>query len=284
MQNVVGIGELLWDNLPTGKKIGGAPCNFVYHAQQLNANGMILSAIGDDRLGREILENLRQKNLTTNLIQINDKPTSTVDVKLNAEGVPEYIIHENVAWDFIGFDEAMVRSLQEADIVCYGSLAQRNPTSRKSIEQILNSCRVDALIVYDVNLRQSYYSLEVIERSLQLCNVLKLNDEELPVVSELLKLSSQDEEEQIRELIKRYDLQLVAFTSGFEGSLLLTPTERSEMPTPKVDVKDTVGAGDSFTAAMMIGFANGQPLGELHQKAVELSAFVCTSEGAMPDY
>ena len=284
MQNVIGIGELLWDILPEGKKLGGAPCNFVYHAQQQGANGLALSAVGKDSLGKEIMEVLKQKNLSTALIQVNVKPTSTVDVTLNLDGVPEYHIHENVAWDYISFNDAIAQRVAEADIICFGSLAQRSSTSRQSLEKILSRCKEDTLVVYDINLRQSYYSREIIEKSLQLCNVLKLNEDELPVVSELLKLSSPDDEAQIIELIKKYHLQLVAFTRGSEGSLLVTPTEKSEIPTPKVKVKDTVGAGDSFTAAMMVGFANGQSLHELHQKAVEISAFVCTSDGAMPDY
>ena len=284
MLNVIGIGELLWDVLPEGKKLGGAPCNFVYHAQQQGANGNVLSAVGDDMLGEEIIEVLKQKNLNTDLIQVNNRPTSTVDVTLNAAGVPEYRIHENVAWDNIGFNESCRQKAVEADIICFGSLAQRSATSRQSIEQILRSSKPSALIVYDINLRQSYYSKEIIENSLQLCNVLKLNEEELPVVSSLLKLSSTDDEAQIMELIKRYDLKLVAFTRGSEGSLLITPTEKSELPTPRVEVKDTVGAGDSFTAATMVGFAREKLLKELHQKAVEISAFVCMSNGAMPDY
>jgi fructokinase len=284
MLKVIGIGELLWDVLPEGKKLGGAPCNFVYHAQQQGANGMVMSAVGDDKLGKEIIEVLKQKNLNADLIQVNNKPTSTVDVILNAAGVPEYRIHENVAWDYIRFNESCRQKAAEADILCFGSLAQRSATSQQSIEQILRSSKPGALIVYDINLRQSYYSKEIIENSIQLCNVLKLNEDELPVVSSLLKLPSSDDEAQIMELIKRYDLKLVAFTRGSEGSLLITPKEKSELPTPKVEVKDTVGAGDSFTAAMMIGFARGQSLSELHQKAVEISAFVCTSNGAIPEY
>ena len=284
MQNVIGIGELLWDILPEGKKLGGAPCNFVYHAQQQGANGLALSAVGKDSLGKEIMEVLKQKNLSTALIQVNDKPTSTVDVTLNLDGVPEYHIHENVAWDYISFNDAIAQRVAEADIICFGSLAQRSSTSRQSLEKILSRCKEDTLVVYDINLRQSYYSREIIEKSLQLCNVLKLNEDELPVVSELLKLSSPDDEAQIIELIKKYHLQLVAFTRGSEGSLLVTPTEKSELATPKVQVKDTIGAGDSFTAAMMVGFSKEQSLEELHRKAVEISGFVCASVGAMPDY
>jgi len=282
--NVIGIGELLWDVLPEGKKLGGAPCNFVYHAQKQGASGLVLSAIGNDDSGREILGILKAKSISAGLIQINQKPTSTVDVTLNSEGVPKYTIHENVAWDYITLDSSTEKSVAQADIVCFGTLAQRNATSQKTIEKLLTSCKPEALVVYDINLRQHYYNLEIIDKSLHLCNVLKLNEKELPVVKDLLKLDSNKEKDQIRELINRYSLKLVALTKGGEGSLLVTPTDWSYLQTPEVDVKDTVGAGDAFTAVMITGYAKGQTLKEFHQKAVEISAFVCTQDGAMPEY
>lgn len=284
MQNVIGIGELLWDVLPDGKQLGGAPCNFVFHAQKQGANGMVISAVGDDTNGKEILEVLKAKNISLEFIQVNEKPTSTVDIVLDETGVPEYIIHENVAWDFIQFSEDIRQELTKADIVCFGSLAQRNIASRETIQKILKSFKPETLIVYDINLRQDYYNREIIEKSLQLCNVLKLNEEELPVVCDLLELTAGKEEQQIRELINKYHLKLVAFTKGEKCSWLVTPGESSYLPTPKVPVRDTVGAGDSFTAVMMIGFARGESLKEIHQKAVEVSAFVCTRDGAMPEY
>jgi fructokinase len=284
MQNVIGIGELLWDVLPDGKKLGGAPCNFVYHAQKQGAKGLALSAVGNDDFGNEILNGLKKKNISSELIQMNDKPTSTVDVTLNDEGVPEYTIHENVAWDFIRLNEAIEQKVSNADIICFGSLAQRSTTSRQTIEKILEYSQPETLIVYDINLRQNYYSKEIIEKSLQLCNVLKLNEDELPIVCELLEIATEGEEQQIFVLLNRYSLKLVAFTKGSEGSLLMTPSEKSYMPTPKVEVKDTVGAGDSFTAVMIMGFAKGNSLKEIHQKAVGISAFVCTQDGAMPEY
>jgi fructokinase len=284
MQNVIGIGELLWDILPDGKKLGGAPCNFVYHAQKQGAKGLALSAVGNDDFGDEILNGLKKKNISSELIQVNDKPTSTVDVTLNDDGVPEYTIHENVAWDFIRLNEAIEQKVSNADIICFGSLAQRSTTSRQTIEKILEYSQPETLIVYDINLRQNYYNKEIIEKSLQLCNVLKLNEDELPVVCELLEITTEGEEQQVFALLNRYSLKLVAFTKGSEGSLLMTPSEKSHMSTPKVEVKDTVGAGDSFTAVMIMGFAKGNSLKEIHQKAVDISAFVCTQDGAMPEY
>jgi fructokinase len=284
MQNVIGIGELLWDLLPEGKMLGGAPCNFVYHAQKQGAKAFALSAIGDDDYGKEILEVLKSKDVSSELIQINGHPTGTVDVALNARGVPSYTIHENVAWDFISFTDKLKQKISQANVVCFGSLAQRNKESQETIEKILKSCNPDTLIVYDINLRQHFYSKQIIEKSMQLCNVLKLNEEELSVVVDLLELAAGREEEHILELINRYNLRLVAYTKGEEGSWLLTPHESSYEPTPKVAVKDTVGAGDSFSAVMIIGFANGESLKELHRKAIEISAFVCTKDGAMPEY
>jgi fructokinase len=284
MHNVIGIGELLWDLLPEGKELGGAPCNFVYHAQKQGAKAFALSAIGDDEYGKEILEVLKAKDVSSELIQINGHPTGTVDVALNARGVPSYTIHENVAWDYISFTDKLKQKISQANVVCFGSLAQRNKESQEAIEKILKSCNPDTLIVYDINLRQHFYSKEIIEKSMQLCNVLKLNEEELPVVVDLLELAAGSAEEQILELINRYNLKLVAYTKGEEGSWLLTPHKSNYEPTPKVAVKDTVGAGDSFTAVMIIGFANGESLKKLHCKAIEVSAFVCTKDGAMPEY
>ena len=280
----MGVGEILWDILPEGKKLGGAPCNFVYHAQMQGAHGLILSAIGNDDHGREILEVLESKQLSAELIQITDKPTGTVDVLLNEKGVPEYTIHEQVAWDFITPNEATEKAVSQADIICFGSLAQRNPISQQTIGELLKGCKEGSLVVYDINLRQHYYNRDIIHQSLQSSNVLKLNEDELPVVKDLLGLFSEEEEVQIRELLEMYSLKLVALTKGSEGSLLMTPTDQSYIQTPEVDVKDTVGAGDSFTAVMCMGFVKGKALHELHQAAVEISAFVCTRDGAMPDY
>lgn len=282
--NVIGIGEVLWDVFPNTKQLGGAPCNFVYHANQLGANGLAVTAVGNDESGREIIALLNKKNVSTDLIQINGRPTGTVEVKLNQQGIPEYIIHENVAWDYIQFDDSVEGKLFNADIICFGTLAQRSHISSENINKMLKSVGPDTLIVFDVNLRQRYFSKEIIERSLQLCHVLKLNEEELQIISAMLQLKGESYENRLVELRKRYQLQLLAFTHGSAGSLLLTPSAKSFLSTPQIRIKDTVGAGDSFTAAMVVGYARGESLNELHQKAVDVSAFVCTQEGAMPEY
>lgn len=281
---VIGIGELLWDILPGGKKLGGAPCNFVYHAQKQGAEAYALSAVGNDDNGKEILQLLKSKGISSELIDVNDKPTGTVEVELDSNGIPQYTIHENVAWDYIepGISNKLVVS--NADIICFGSLAQRNRVSGDTIMHLLPACKSTALIVFDINLRQNFYSKEIIEKSMEFCNVLKLNEDELPVVCDLLEIEGESEEEQISYLIKHYNFKLVAFTKGAEGSLLMTANEKSYIKTPKVKVKDTVGAGDSFTAVMIINFAKGNSLKELHQKAVDISAFVCMQDGAMPKY
>jgi fructokinase len=283
-KKVIGIGELLWDVLPDGKKLGGAPCNFVYHCQKQGGEGLVLSAVGNDKNGVEILELLKTKGLSSELIQVNDKPTSTVDVALDENGVPEFTIHENVAWDFLSYDESLRQIVTEADIVCFGTLAQRNSFSHNTIIKTLKTCKPDSLIVYDVNLRQNYHSPEIVENSLTLCNVLKLNEEELPAVCDMLDIKGEREEEKAIHLLNHYSLKLVALTKGTNGSLLVTPSEKSYLPTPQVKVKDTVGAGDAFTAVLSLGLANDRRLKEFHQKAVEVSAFVCTKDGAMPDF
>ena len=284
LKKIVGIGELLFDILPTSKKVGGAPCNFVYHASCGGELSYVISAVGNDEDGREILKLLKKKKLETQFIQVNQKPTSTVDVVLNATGIPDYTIKENVAWDFIGYNKQNLTIIDQADILYFGTLAQRNNFSRNTILKLVKHCKSNALIVYDINIRKKYYSKQIITASLKLCNVLKLNEEELQVLQKLGIVGQGNEEELLNSIIKNYNLKLVALTKGEIGSWLMTPLEKSFMASPKVTVKDTVGAGDAFTAAMIRYFANGEPLETVHRHAVEVSAYVCTQDGAMPEY
>jgi fructokinase len=284
MLNTIGVGEILWDVLPGGKRLGGAPGNFVYHTKALGASATVISAIGNDKNGREIIKELRKKDISAKITYLNDKPTGTVDISINSQGEPDYIINEKVAWDFIPFDEDILQIIREADIICFGTLAQRNITSRETIQRIVKSSRPESLVVYDINLRQHYYSKEIIENSLQLCNVLKLNEDELPVLSNILEIEGKTELEKINKLINKFSLKLVAYTKGGEGSYLLTPSEKSYLDTPGVKIRDTIGAGDAFTAAMIVSYAKGFPLKKVHEKAVEVAAFVCTRDGAMPQY
>lgn len=284
MLNAVGIGELLWDLLPTGKLVGGAPSNFAYHTQQQGAFSCIVSAVGNDSNGKEIKEALLEKNLTTNYIQTVDYPTGTVDVNLNPLGEPSYSINENVAWDYISLPKNIDKQIKHTAILCFGSLAQRNAHTRNSIKKIIQKVNDDCLIVFDINIRQSYYNKEIIQESLEICNVLKLNIDELAILRSLFNLKGLDDKVVIEKLMKQYNLKLVALTYGSKGSVLITPTDESQLETPKINVIDTIGAGDSFTATMAMEFVKGESLDKVHQRAIEVSSFVCQSNGAMPDY
>jgi len=279
---IVGVGEILWDMLPGGKVLGGAPANFAYHCKQLGAESHMISALGKDDPGCEILEQVEALGIPSDFLFIEEQfPTSTVTVKLDAKGHPEYTIHENVAWDHIPADSKALDMMKGADAVCFGSLAQRSPISRKSIQSYLTAVSPDCLRVFDVNLRQHFYSKEVIEESLGFADVLKLNDDELLILSELFSLEG-GEDELIETLRQSFNLKLVALTRGGDGSTLFTGTERSDYRSDAVHAVDTVGAGDSFTAAMVMTCLKGKDLKDVHRIASELAAYVCTQNGATP--
>ena len=292
MKHVIGIGEALFDCLPEGRKLGGAPANFAYHVSQFGLNGCAISAIGNDELGDEIVEKFNAVHLKHILPRV-EQPTGTVKVTLDEKGVPQYEICLGVAWDNIPLTDEMLSVARQTQAVCFGSLAQRSETSRKTIHAFLDATPADALRVFDINLRQSWYTAEVIAESLQRANILKINDEELDVVATMLlgeptipgHLIAEDAEKTrriCRELISRYDLDMLILTCGAIGSYVFTMEEESYITTPKVKVADTVGAGDSFTATFVAQLLLGKPIPEAHQKAVDVSAFVCTQNGAMP--
>lgn len=281
--NVVGIGEILWDLLPQGKVLGGAPANFAYHAHQLGAEGYAISSIGKDELGEEIVKQLSGYDLNL-LLEKVDYPTSTVIVKLSGNGVPEYEIIKDVAWDYLSLTPESYRLAGETDAVCFGSLAQRNSVSRKVITDFVKLVPSTALKIFDINLRQNFYSRDLLEDSLKLATVLKINDDELKIVTAMFDLKAGTDEELCRQLLVNFGLQLVALTCGTNGSYLFSESETSAMSTPIVEVKDTIGAGDSFTAGMAMGLLNNKSLKESHAVAVELSAYVCTHNGAMPEH
>ena len=279
---IAGIGELLWDMLPSGKQLGGAPSNFAYHMQQAGFETFVVSVVGKDQDGEEILEVLDQLQLNDSFVQsIRDYPTGTVTVKLNPSGIPEYTIHKNVAWDHIEWSDGLDALSREVDAVCFGSLAQRDADSGNTICRFLESTNPQCLRVFDINLRQSFYTKEIILRSLELANVLKINEEELSIVIEILGYSGK-EESQLNQLLKGFDLRLIAHTMGGGGSLLLTQDEISSCQVPEIEVADTVGAGDVFTAILLAGMLNKQTLNTTHKIATELAAFVCTQNGATP--
>lgn len=278
---VVGIGELLWDMLPTGKKAGGAPINFVYHASRLGAEGYAVSAIGDDILGKEIIEELDKYHIQ-HLIEKVPYPTGTVKVELT-DGVPSYTISERVAWDHIIATSNAVDLAEQADAICFGTLAQRSAQSRETIQAISSFAPEDAFRLLDINLRQCYFSKELIEESFYLANVLKANLDEMQVLKRLFGLNGTDKEA-AHWFIEKYDLRMVALTDGPRASTIFTREETSTMMAPPVKVVDTVGAGDAFSAGLILSLLKGKSLREAHQTAVETAAFVCSEEGAWPDY
>lgn len=280
---VVGMGEALWDVLPEGKKIGGAPANFAYHVSQFGLPSIAVSAVGDDALGNEIKENFTSKGLNHKLDTV-PYATGTVQVELDAEGVPQYDIKENVAWDNIPWTPDIEALALKTKAVCFGSLAQRNVVSRETIQKFLDTMpkKEDTLVVFDVNLRQGFYTKEILTESMEKCNVLKINDEELVTVSRMFGYPGIDLQDKCWILLGKYNLKMLILTCGINGSYVFTPGNVSFQPTPKVEVADTVGAGDSFTAAFIASILKGKSVAEAHNCAVQTSAYVCTQQGAMP--
>lgn len=280
---VVGMGEALWDVLPEGKKIGGAPANFAYHVSQFGLPSCVVSAIGDDALGKEIIEKFTSKGLDQLIAEV-PYPTGTVQVEIDQTGIPLYDIKENVAWDNIPYTEHLDTLAKRTKAVCFGSLAQRNVVSRNTINHFLDTMPKDddSLIVFDVNLRQGFYNKEILCKSMQNCNILKINDEELITVSRMFGYPGIDLQDKCWILLGKYNLKMLILTCGINGSYVFTPGNVSFQPTPKVEVADTVGAGDSFTAAFIASILKGKSVTEAHSIAVKTSAYVCTQKGAMP--
>ncbi len=280
---VVGMGEALWDVLPEGKKIGGAPANFAYHVKQFGLPSCVVSAVGDDPLGHEITENFTSKGLDQLIAEV-PYPTGTVQVEIDPAGVPQYDIKENVAWDNIPFTSELEALARETKAVCFGSLAQRNVVSRETINRFLDVMpqNDDSLVVFDVNLRQGFYTKDILCNSMRRCNILKINDEELVTVSRMFGYPGIDLQDKCWILLGKYNLKMLILTCGINGSYVFTPGNVSFKPTPKVEVADTVGAGDSFTAAFISSILKGKSVAEAHDLAVRTSAYVCTCKGAMP--
>lgn len=320
---IIGMGEALWDVLPEGKKIGGAPANFAYHVARQGLNGFVVSAIGNDALGDEIAANFDSKQLNYYLPRV-DFPTGTVEVTLDEAGIPQYNIKQGVAWDNIPWTADLEEIARQTQAVCFGSLAQRSAVSRQTIRRFLDAMpemvvdeatgeRRETLKVFDINLRQNFYTKEVLEDSMQASNIMKINDEELIIAARLLDLPTlradafeametlppvatgtdcvELEGVQLaapivhlcREIIRRYELKMLILTCGTQGSYVFSDDAVSYRPTPRVNVADTVGAGDSFTGAFLSAIIKGRSVCEAHRLAVEVSAYVCTQNGAMPE-
>lgn len=277
------MGEALWDVLPEGKKIGGAPANFAYHVSQFGLPSCVVSAVGEDALGKEIVDNFTSKGLNQLIAEV-PYPTGTVQVEIDQAGVPQYEIKENVAWDNIPYTAHLESLAEKTRAVCFGSLAQRNVVSRNTINRFLDAMpqNDDTLVVFDVNLRQGFYNKEILCNSMKRCNILKINDEELVTVSRMFGYPGIDLQDKCWILLGKYNLKMLILTCGINGSYVFTPGNVSFQPTPKVGVADTVGAGDSFTAAFISSILKGKSVAEAHSLAVQTSAFVCTRKGAMP--
>ena len=279
---IVGIGEALWDCLPEGRKLGGAPANFAYHVGQFGFNSCAVSAVGNDALGEETLAEFDAKKVNYVMPRV-DFPTGTVQVTLDEVGVPTYDIKQNVAWDNIPYTNEIGALAKRCKAVCFGSLAQRSEVSRKTIYKFLDHTPKDALRIFDINLRQNFYSQDVLRASLRRCNVLKINDEELVIIGRMFGYPGLDFENKCWLILGKYNLDMLILTCGVNGSYVFSRGAMSFLETPKVKVADTVGAGDSFTGSFVASILAGLPVHEAHRKAVNVSAFVCTQKGAMPE-
>jgi fructokinase len=262
--------------------LGGAPANFAYHTRALGAHAGVISRIGNDELGRAILKLFEELGIAGDTVEVDDKaPTGTVTVELSGKGIPHFTIHENVAWDRLVVTPKALAAVRTADAICFGSLAQRSEPARTSIQRLVAAASADALRVFDINLRQEYFSREVIEQSLRLANVLKLNDSELPILADLFSLTG-PVRQQIEKIAQKFSLKLVALTRGPEGSLLYQANQWSDRTSVPVEVIDTVGAGDAFTAALVLGLLKRMDLEEINELAGEVARHVCACAGATP--
>ena len=275
---VIGIGEYLWDVLPTGKKAGGAPVNFAYHASQHGTEGWAISAVGNDELGDELLEVTAAHKINMEVSRV-DYPTGTVQVTL-CNGQPNYEICEGVAWDYIPLTEASINLAKKAKAISFGTLAQRHEVSRETTRALVQAAPADALKVYDINLRQHFWSKELIEASLEMANVFKINDEELETLKPVFGLEDMDTDQACRHFMEKFSLNMLVLTAGDKFSSIYYGNEKSTIETPRVEVVDAVGAGDAFSGSLIGSLLTGKSITEAHKEAVETAAYVCTQAGA----
>lgn len=280
---IIGLGEVLWDLLPDGKQLGGAPANFAYHARALDldfVDSYLVSAIGDDSLGQELHSNLNSLHINTNYLHISHQyKTGTVSISLDKQGNPSYLIEENVAWDYIPVTFSSWPT--KIDVICFGTLALRSATSKKNIIHLLENLADTTIKIFDINLRQSFFSLEIIDKLLKIATVLKINDDELKVLAKLMSITG-TEKQLLEKLSQQYQLNLCILTRGASGSLLYANGQSSTHSGFKINVKDTIGAGDAFTAAIAIGLLKELNLGALNTYANQVAAYVCSHSGATP--
>jgi fructokinase len=280
---IVGIGEVLWDMLPDSKQLGGAPANFAYISSLLGDDGIVASRVGSDPLGHETLQKMSALGLSTRFLQLDpQQPTGTARVNVDTDGQPVFLITEPAAWDFLEWSTEWQTLAHNTDIVCFGTLAQRSAQSRDTIRQFLHAVPNTALRIWDMNLRQEYFSAEVLEESFKLSQVVKLNHEELLTTIRTLGLNSGSEEDAARRLLSAYGLKLVCITRGARGSLLVSPSGSASHPGFQVKVMDTVGTGDAFTACLVHHFVRGAPLDQINESANRFAAWVASQPGATP--
>ncbi len=280
---MVGLGELLWDLLPSGKVLGGAPANFAYMAQVLGNEGIIASRIGDDQLGWEARRVIQERGMDASFLQQDAlRKTGTATVRLDAGGQPQFSIEDAVAWDYLDWTPAWQELSVRANAICFGSLAQRSPASATTIEHFLMSAPSSTLRICDANLREPFYTAQTLRRSFQIANVLKLNDAELIRVSALLAIEGASEEERAANLRRKFDLELVCVTKGARGSLLVSATEVVRHAGLSVQVADAIGAGDAFTACVAHYWMQGRPLEQMSVAANSFASWVATQVGATP--
>lgn len=280
---VVALGELLWDIFPEGAKFGGAPGNFAHHVASLGAQTFMVSAVGDDDLGRVALERLQNSGIDISHVVVDDThPTGSVDVSIDRRGQGAFRFHEDESWDFLAWSDDLQRLANRCDAVCFGTLGQRSDQSRATIRRFVETTKKTALRIFDINLRAPFYTIDVVTETLKLANVLKLNDDELRWMAETLGLRQGPEIDQAIEIRQRFELKLVAVTRGERGALVVTEESTHDVAGHPVDVRDTVGAGDAFTAALTIGLIQGKEIGALAETACRIAEYVCTQSGATP--
>jgi fructokinase len=280
---IVGLGELLWDLLPTGKQLGGAPANFAYIASVLGDEGIPASRVGEDDLAAQALLRLTELGLPTSFVQEDaSHPTGTVNVQVDDKGQPCFEISESVAWDFMEWTPEWRTLAAQSDAVCFGSLAQRSERSRSTIRRFVHATRPEAARVFDVNLRQHFFTAQILSDSMKMATIVKLNHEELPRIMGLLGMEHRDEESSLLRLVTEHHLKLLCLTRGGRGSLLISASARSEHEGFRVKVVDTVGAGDAFTAGMVHEYLRGASLDRMNEVANRVGAWVASEAGATP--
>jgi len=272
MINIISIGEILWDIFPDKKILGGAPANFVFHARQFGSDATLFTALGNDQQGIELEENAVKAGIIMQSSRVSH-PTGIADIFLNNEQVPTYKLNDNCAWDHIPLTNKLKKFAEKADLIVFGTIAQRNIESRNTIQEALKLSKSSSKILFDINLRLDFYSKEIIEESLNAANYLKLNDEEESVLQNLFNKN-------IKQIISDFNLELAILTLGPKGSKIITSNSMSECPAAKCKIVDTVGAGDSFTAFFIINYLKGMSISESQKKASKVAAYVCAHNGA----